>query len=185
LPASHFGEVFCKRGGRVREDDLSPGTFLGHTLELDAFFPDELELHVISATAGPTLIGAIVLVSERNKARAEGRRALATRCLSLVQAGVGVIVVDVVTSQEGNVHDEMAALIVGEAEPFPGSPSIYAVAYRPLLRGDDPRIAVWPVELKVGESLPVLPLWLRNAEAPIRIDLDAAYVEACRKSLIA
>jgi hypothetical protein len=34
----------------------------------------------------------------------------------------------------------------------------------------------------VGEPLPVLPLWLREVQEPVRVDLEAAYTEARQRS---
>jgi hypothetical protein len=62
------------------------------------------------------------------------------------------------------------------------SPSLYAAAYRPFRRVEEQKIAVWPVALDVGETLPVLPFWLRDAEASILVDLEATYMEARRRS---
>lgn len=155
-----------------------------HAMEMNAVFPPAIRVLVFSEHAR-TLVGAIEFVSPRNKDRPASRRAFAIKCLNYLQHGVGLIVVDVVTSRSANLHDEMADLIVGGAPKFPGTPKLYAVAYRPFKRGDEERIGVWPVALQLGDSLPELPLWLLNAETPIRIDLDAAYVEACRKCLIA
>ena len=101
-----------------------------------------------------------------------------------LQNGVGLIVADVVTERTANLHDEMAGLIVGGAPAFPNAAPQYAAAYRPFKRGEQERIGVWPVELRLGEALPVLPLWLRNAESPINVDFEAAYAEACRKCRI-
>jgi hypothetical protein len=116
LPPSHFAEMFLKRNGRVTPDEEMPDTVvLGHLLEFDAFFPAEIELRVTSTTAGPWLVGVIVFVGSRNKSCPEGRRALALRCLSLLQDGIGIILVDIVTKHRGNIHDEMAALLVGES----------------------------------------------------------------------
>jgi len=154
------------------------------SLEMDAVFTDEFTVLVISTEAGPTLVGAIELVSPANKARPAARRAFAMKCLNYLNAGVGLIVVDVVTERLANLHDEMAELIVGEAPRFPNSPSIYAAAYRPFRRGDEGKVSIWPVALTLGEALPVLPLWLRDVEAPIRVDMEAAYTEARQRSAI-
>jgi hypothetical protein len=148
------------------------------SLEMDAVFSAEFTVLVINVEAGPTLVGAIELVSPSNKARPARRRAFAMKCLNYLNAGIGLIVVDVVTERRANLHDEMVELIVGNAPRFPGTPPIYAAAYRPFLRGDEAKVSVWPVSLSVGEPLPVLPLWLREVEEPVRVDLEAAYTEA-------
>jgi hypothetical protein len=50
--------------------------------------------------------------------------------------------VDVVTERRANLHDHMAELIVGQAPRFPGTPSIYAAAYRPFRRGGEDKVSV-------------------------------------------
>jgi hypothetical protein len=94
------------------------------SLEIDA----EFTVPVINVEAGPTLVGAIELVSPSNKARPAARRAFAMKCLNYLNAGIGLILVDVVTERRASLHDEMAELIVGDAPRFPGTPSIYAAA---------------------------------------------------------
>ncbi len=155
------------------------------TLEMDAVFTPEFTVLVINVEAGPTLVGAIELVSPSNKARPAALRAFAMKCLNYLNSGIGLIVVDVVTERRANLHDQMAELIVGNAPRFPSTPSIYAAAYRPFRRGDEAKVGVWPVPLAVGEPLPVLPLWLREIEQPVRVDLEAAYTEARQRSALA
>jgi hypothetical protein len=36
----------------------------------------------------------------------------------------------------------------------------------------------------VGGPLPVLPLWLREVEQPVRVDLEAAYTEARQRGAL-
>ena len=139
---------------------------------------------VNNVEAGPTLVGAIELASPSNKARPAARRAFAIKCLNYLNASIGLIIVDVVTERRANLHDHMARLIVGNAPQFPGTPSTYAAAYRPFRRGAEAKVSVWPVTLTVGEPLPVLPLWLRGIEEPVRVDLEAAYTEARQRSAL-
>ena len=77
----------------------------------------------------------VQLVSPSNKARPAARRAFAMKCLNYLNAGIGLVVVDVVTDRRANLHDEMVGLVVGNAPGFPGTPSSYAAAYRPYRRG--------------------------------------------------
>jgi hypothetical protein len=156
------------------------------TFEMPAAFPDEMEVLVFGGDGGPRLVGAIELVSPRNKDRPQARRAFAMKCLAYLQQGVGVVVADLVTSRHSNMHDEMAGLLGPDATLFPGSPAIYAAAYRPFRRGNgEERIAVWPSPLEVGQTLPTLPLWLNGVEAAVRLDLEPPYLEACRRDGIA
>jgi hypothetical protein len=72
-----------------------------------ALFPDDFEVQVFSSMAGPTLVAAIELVSPGNKDREETRRAFAAKCAAYLQRGIGLIVVDIVTSRHANLHDEL------------------------------------------------------------------------------
>jgi hypothetical protein len=151
-------------------------------LEMPAVFPDDLEVLVFDTEGGPSLVGAIELVSPGNKDRPDARRAFATKCLAYLQQGVGLVVVDVVTARKANLHDEIAALLPEEAPAFPGGAPLYAAAYRPFRRGDAGRIAVWPVALAVGGELPTMPLWLRGLGGAVRVDLGRAYTEARQRA---
>jgi hypothetical protein len=106
------------------------------------------------------------------------------KCLNYLNSGIGLIIADVVTGRRANLHDEMVELIVGSAPRFPGAPPTYAAAYRPFRCGDEGKVSVWPVALTVGEALPVLPLWLREVEGPVRVDLEAAYTEARQRGAL-
>jgi hypothetical protein len=151
-------------------------------LELPAVFPDEVEVLVFGTEGGPTLVGAIELVSPRNKDRLEARRAFAVKCLAYLQSGIGLVLVDVVTTRLANLHDEMVRLLPEGAPGFPDDSLLYAAAYRPFRRPDAERIAVWPASLALGKELPVMPLWLRGVPAPVRVDLEATYTESRQRS---
>jgi hypothetical protein len=156
-------------------------------LEMPPIFPDEIEVLVFTTEAGPTLVGAIELVSPGNKDRPEARRAFAMKCLAYLQQGIGLVVVDVTTTRRANLHDEMVGLLTEDAPAFPGEApvSLDAAAYRPFRRADAERIAIWPAPLAIGHDLPVLPLWLRGLPTAVRIDLEATYTEARQRSLLA
>jgi hypothetical protein len=90
-------------------------------------------------------------------------------------------VVDVVTSRAANLHDEIVRLLSNDGPfLFPLGPSLYATAYRPIRRDKAEQTEVWLAPVAVGRPLPVLPLAL-TAELCLPIDLEATYVDACRK----
>lgn len=153
-------------------------------MDMPAIFPDDIEVLVFSDVGGPTLAGAIELVSPRNKDRPAARRAYASKCLAYLQRGVGVVLVDVVTERKGNLHDEIARLVGRDAPLFPGKPPLYTTAYRPYRRGKDERIAVWTEVLGIGQVLPSMPLWLLREPEAVRVDLEATYTEARVKSAL-
>lgn len=142
---------------------------------------DGIELLVFSSEGGPTLVGAVELVSPANKDRPESRRAFASKCASYLHQGIGLIIVDVVTSRSANLHNETMPLIDSAATCLIASASeLYAVAYRPIRRAERDEIDVWSHSLAVGRPLPELPLWL-GPDLVVPIDLDSTYEDACRR----
>jgi hypothetical protein len=151
-------------------------------LVVPTVFPDDIEVQVFATITGATLVGAIELVSPGNKDRPEARRAFAAKCVSYLAHGIGLIVVDIVTNQLANLHNETMTLL-GHGAPFllEPAPATYAVAYRPSRQPTGDQIELWPKLLELGQPLPVLPLALRNA-ATVPVDLDETYSEALQRS---
>jgi len=56
---------------------------------------------------GLTLVAVIELVSPSNKDRAEARDAFADKYSAYLQRGIGLVVVDVVTTRQANLHDRL------------------------------------------------------------------------------
>jgi hypothetical protein len=152
------------------------------TLVLPAVFPDDIEVQVRDSRDDARLVGAVELVSPRNKDRPDSRRAFAAKCVAYLQRGIGLMVLDIVTGRHSNMHNELVELMhLGEASAMPKDVSLYAVAYQPLRRQEVNQIDVWLVALTVGGSLPTLPLALRSFR-PVPIDLEATYNEARQRS---
>ncbi len=203
LPAAYFAEIQVHVGSRVEVDvgtfevasaPVEPASRAGTaTLEarpwappspamtMPAVFPDSLEILVFSTGAGPTLVAVIELISPGNKDREAHRRAFATKCSSYLQQGIGLMIIDIVTSRQANLHNALVHLLdVGEQFLLPSEP-LYATVYRPVRREDSAEIDVWPVTLCVGRQLPVLPMPLDQAIF-VPLDLAATYSEACQRS---
>jgi hypothetical protein len=161
LPAGYFAEEQTHAGAGV---------------EIDIF-----EVQVFNTDAGPRLVAAIELVSPRNKDRPEARQAFAVKCASYLHQGISLIVIDIVTERRANLHQEgMRLLSSAPSPPVPADVALYAVAYRPVRRGEREEIDLWPEPLALAARLPVLPLAL-NAEICLPVDLEATYVDACRR----
>jgi hypothetical protein len=119
------------------------------TAVMPAVFPDDFEIQVFNSAAGPTLVAAIDLVSPGNKDRDETRGALAAKYAAYLYRGIGLLVVDIVTSRHANLHDELIDLLrLGGEFPFPAPTSLYATAYRPAHRQD--RNEIRPVARAAG-----------------------------------
>lgn len=155
------------------------------TDECPATFHDEYEVQLFQTSGGAVLVGAIELVSPRNKDRPESRRTFAIKCASYLNNGIGLIVVDIVTDRLANMHDELMRVLGQPARfdyPHPGS--LYATAYRPRRAADGDRIGYWTFPLAVGQSLPTVPLAMRELPT-IPVDLETTYTAACQDNRLA
>ncbi len=143
---------------------------------------DIVEIAVFNGEAGPELVGAIEFVSPANKDRRETRDAFIAKCRAYLQQGVGLIVVDIVTSRLADLHsDLLAALQSGSTRsgaPVPTSTgqqiSLQAAAYRPMGRDSNATLAIWREVLSLQKALPTLPLCLRGGIC-LPVELEETY----------
>ncbi len=147
------------------------------SLVIPTIFPDEIEIQVYSTVTGANLVAAIELISPGNKDRADARRAFAAKCIGYLTRGIGLVIVDVVTNRLANLHNEIMALLDQPHQCMPSPASIYAVAYRPSRQASGDQVEIWPHVLALGNSLPTLPLALRNSGV-VPIDLEGTYSDA-------
>ncbi len=142
-------------------------------------FPDEIEVQIFRQEGGSTLVAALELISPGNKDRREHRTAFAAKCLSYLTQNVGLIMIDVVTSRNANLHNELVDLMgTGEDIHYTPDSGLYAVSYRPWKSEERKAVDLWTEELRVEHSLPTLPLSLGDIGcAPA--DLELTYTEAC------
>ena len=68
---------------------------------------DEYEVRVYDAKRRHRLVAAIEIVSPGNKDRAGSRRTFAAKCAGYLKHGIGLAVIDVVTSRSANLHEEL------------------------------------------------------------------------------
>ena len=135
-----------------------------------------VEVGIFSRFGGPVLAGAVELVSPANKDRPSHRDALVSKCASYLQAGVGLVLVDVVTDRSVDLHRELLTRL-GVADP--GTvPTLYCAAYRPVEREGSAALDIWREPIAVGLPLPTLPLWLRGGLC-LPVALEASYMRTC------
>jgi hypothetical protein len=172
------GAAGAETGGLAVQTWAPPVT----KLHAPAVFPDDFEVQLFEQRGGMRLVAVVELVSPCNKDRAESRRAFTTKCAAYLQRGISLIVVDTVTERHFNLHNELAELL-GWGEPLlmPATCFLYAVAYRPVHCPEKNEIDLWPAALRIGDSLPLLPLALKGAQA-VPLDLGATYTDARRRS---
>lgn len=144
-----------------------------------AVFPDTFEVLVFSSERARRLVAAIELVSPRNKDRADARRTFLAKCGSYLSQGVSLIVMDVVTDRHFNLHDELLRWMNGPASGLlPDDVWLYAAAYRPVLRDEQPQIDVWAEPCEVGSPLPTMALRL-TGDLFVGVEFESTYQEAC------
>lgn len=144
-------------------------------------FPEEevFEIQVIRRFGGAQLRAAIELVSPGNKDRASNRHAFVVKCASYLHSGVSVVVIDVVTERQANLHAEVLQLLeINGGTPWKSPSGLDAVSYRIAGANGDHRLETWREPLAVGAMLPTLPLWLEpDLSVPLR--LEQTYQAAC------
>lgn len=136
--------------------------------------PDLFEVRVLSDD-GSRVAAAIELVSRANKDRPETRRAFAIKCASYLQAGISVVIMDIVTARRADLYAELATLIdLPDSLRWNSPTGMVAVSLRVVGVNESVRMEAWPVSLQVGATLPTLPLWL-DYDLAVPLDLESTY----------
>lgn len=163
------------------EFTAEPRVHLGTlTVDMDLTHEYAYEILVYNHAHGRRLVAAVEIVSPANKDRLENRCAFATKCAALLQQGVSVSMVDLVTIRHFNLYLDLLALLDRSDPSFtPASSSIYAATCRARMIGGTWRLESWAYPLTVGEALPNLPLWLSD-DLNVPLELDASYEDTCR-----
>jgi hypothetical protein len=193
LPPDFFAEPFCHF---VVEIDVATLDEKGLGSEITGWTPpgptltvpvaaatDTVEVRVYQEEGGAVLAGCIELVSPSNKDRAEERDAFVSKCASYLHDGVGLLVVDIVTSRLSNLHTALLARISPRSSGALSS-DLYAASYRPLEQKESAELSVWQEALVVGQPLPKMPLWLRNGPC-MPVELEETYEQTCRELRLA
>jgi Protein of unknown function (DUF4058) len=153
-----------------------PAASLAFETELPDF--DEYEVRIYDAKRGRHLVAAIEIVSPANKDRPEHRNVFIGKCAALLQKGVAVSIVDLVTVRHFNLYTDLLAF-VGHNDTTLSDPlaHIYATSCR-WVKKQKTMLEPWSHILTVGQPLPTLPLWL-SAELVVPLDLEQSYEQAC------
>src|SRR5262249_442191 len=102
-------------------------------LAMPLVFPDDFEVQVFDTRGRARLVPVMEVVSAGNEDRGEDGRAFAIKSAAYLQRGIGLVIVDVVTERQFNLHNELASLL-GQDERYrmPADIFLYAIAYRPV-----------------------------------------------------
>jgi hypothetical protein len=140
---------------------------------------DEYEVRIYDARRNRRLVAAIEIVSPANKDRPEHRNAFIAKCAAMLQKGVAVSIVDLVTIRHFNLYADLMAFI-GQSDPTMGAepPPLYAASCRWMRKEERAVLQTWSHVLAVGKPLPTLPLWLTDIRF-VPLDLERSYEQAC------
>jgi Protein of unknown function (DUF4058) len=197
-PSVHLGPAFEIDVSTYEQDDLAPPekTSNGNggvavatwsppqpTLTLETELPDqdEYEVRIYDARHGRRLVAAIEIVNPANKDRPESRLAFVAKVAALLQHGVSVALIDLVTIRQFNLYAGLLELIGGSDPALSTAPSaLYAVTLRGRKRARKrPLLDVWFHPMHLGQALPTLPLWL-DVDLGLSLNLETSYEESCR-----
>ncbi len=148
----------------------------------NAVFPTELEVFVLNIRRRKhRTVGVIEIVSEGNKDRPESRDAFVAKCNNLLSQEVSVIIVDILASPFFNLHNQLLRSLkitegkIKEDRKMP----LYCVSYRKTFDArDEPAVKYWVYALRIGETLPQLPLFI-TSEAAVPVNLEDTYMKVC------
>ncbi len=194
-PKVHLGSAFeVDVGGYdldTRDPDATPDFGDGtaalaalsptHTVEAELSDQDEYEVRIYDTERGRHLVAAIEIVSPSNKDRPNTRDIFVGKVAALLQQGVCVSLVDLVTVRQANLYAELLAFI-GRSDPAlaPTPPHLYAVTLRTRKPPKGHALLdAWFYPMTVGEPLPTLPIWL-NPDLRVMLPLESSYQETCR-----
>jgi Protein of unknown function (DUF4058) len=147
------------------------------TLEIELPAQDVFEVRIHDDRRGMRLVATIELVSPGNKDRPDSRQAFVTKCAAYLQEQVNVVIVDVVTSRNANLHHELLAQL---GCPTNGDDvDLYAVSYRNRKEQRKWHLEFLPNALMLGALLPTVSPWLAS-NLSVPLDLEKSYEETCQ-----
>jgi len=140
---------------------------------------DEYEVRIYDVRRHRRLVAAIEIVSPGNKDRPESRNAFIAKCAALLQKGVAVSIVDLVSLRQFNLYIDLMTFI-GHRDPTLGDEPtpLYAASCRWTRRNERAILETWSHLLAIGSPLPTLPIWLTDVCA-VPLDLEQSYERAC------
>jgi hypothetical protein len=160
---------------------LAAWTAMAPAVAVETDPPDEYEyeVRIFDLERERKLVAVIELVSPANKDRPESRQAFVAKCAALLRKGVAVSIVDLVTTRRFNLYAQLMEFI-GHPDGTMSNeePPIYAASCRWMMKGARARLEAWSLPLVIGQSLPTLPLWLRE-DLVTALELEQSYEQAC------
>jgi hypothetical protein len=161
LPPRYVAGPRIYRGGSTKDDS------------------DIFEVRAYRADQNRHQVAAIEIVSPDNKNSPENRKVFVAKCSALIQKGIAVTIVDLVTVRQFNLCAELLEFIGHSDQTLREQlPDIYAASCRSITNEKGARLETWSHTLVLGQPLPTLPLWL-SQDLAVPLDLEQSYEQAC------
>lgn len=186
LPETYFAKPNVQFGIQIEVPTLTPPTPMQRLpFQLSH---DTVEVMIFSTDGGPTLVGVIELLTPTNKACPEPvewdsrshRETFVSKCETYLRQGVGLVLIDIVTNQKSNLHNQLLARLTNRRDAHL-SAALYAVSYRVIEQAEQSNLDLWPERLSLGQPLPtIIPFWLRG-DIYLPLALNNTYERVCRE----
>ena len=170
--------------GDAREGSVAVATYAPPkpTLTVEPRLPkqDVYEVRIYDSRRHRRLVAAVEIVSPSNKDRPETRTAFVSKVAALLDQGICLSIVDVVTTSNFNLYAELMDFL-DSTDPALGDepPCTYAVTVRTRPEIERRLMDNWYHPLAIGQPLPTLPIWLTETSA-VSLELESSYEETCR-----
>lgn len=92
--------------------------------------PDQFEVDILATREGMRLVAVLEFISPSNKDRAGTRQQFVDKCVSYIGSGIGVVLIDTITSRRSNLSNELVAKM-GMTAPLLNGCHTYVSAFRP------------------------------------------------------
>jgi hypothetical protein len=152
---------------------------------LTAVLPAPAELPIVgiySSYDATRLVAVIELVSPGNKDRPEAIQAFVEKVVFLLQDGVHVLVIDVLSLPQLSIRRPILGRLGLEQETA-AEGTLWISSYCSLPGGEPyPHVEVreWAQPAAIGNRLPSAPLFLRSDKLWVTVDLEATYQATLR-----
>jgi hypothetical protein len=174
-PKIHLGAPF-----EIDAATFTAGSPVDENVQAELPEQDEYEVRIYDAERGRHLVAAIEIVSPSNKDKPATREVFVGKVVSLLQQGVCVTLIDLVSVRQANLYAELLT-VLGRTDPqLEPNHNLYAVSLRARPRPEQPSLLdAWFFPLALGQPLPQVPIWL-SADICVSLLLESSYEETCR-----
>jgi hypothetical protein len=161
-----FDPVYVEPDQVVTSPDAPEGFPPAPSLSVVGEFAEPQTVDVVHDDVLQRRVAAVCIADPTFTRSPVGRRMFAAKCLTYLQRGTAVVVVNAVAEHPADLHAEIMSLY-GRPELRPAHPLelavvVYRVAHVVGRTEEHFRLDLWTYPFTVGADLPTVPLWLAH-----------------------